>query len=174
MKKIVLSLLLAGFAMSAMAEHESVSDSLKNNAYVGAKIGVTHLNTDGLNDRNDATAGVVIGSKFNHNFGIEAGYNYLNNPSNEGAIHGLELLGTASYPVTDKVSVVGKAGAAALMFNGRHGNDNDWGTSFVFGGGAVYSYADDIDLVAEVKRYNHVVNSSDDITTATIGVNYKF
>lgn len=174
MKKIALSIALSVFAMSAMAEHQSVSESVKSNTYVGAKLGVTHLNTDGLNDRNDATAGIVIGTKFNHNFGVEAGYNYLNNPSNAGAIHGLELLGTASYPVTDKVSLVGKAGAATLLFNGRHGNDKDWGTSFVFGGGASYAYSSDIDVVAEVKRYNDVVRSNDDITTATVGVNYKF
>lgn len=168
-------LALLGVSFSAMADHSvvhSIAETAKQNTYVGASLGVSHL-SEGT-DRNDVAVMVNAGTKLHKNFGVEASYAYLNDVHGDVNFNALDLSAKAYYDLTDSVEVSAKAGAALTLMDGRHRANDNWGTSWVVGAGAAYKYSNDVALTADVVHYTNLGDQSVDATVATAGVRYTF
>lgn len=138
--------------------------------YGGLGIGQSKYNDVDQTSANTRTEGwkVYAGYQFNKYLGVEGGYVNLNDMTGtKGTVRtnidtdAWALSAVLSYPVTDKISVMGKAGMAYMLAdiktkNGaavsvRTGDDSYEPT---YGVGVKYAVFDNLDLRAEWDRYD--------------------
>lgn len=155
--------------------------------YGGLGIGQSNYSDTDQDSANTRTEGwkVYAGYQFNKYLGIEGGYANLNDlTGTTGAVvtnldtEAWALSAVLSYPVTDKVSVMGKLGMAYMLAdvstkNGpavavRTENDEVEPT---YGVGVSYKLFDNMDLRAEWDRYDR---SDMDIDLVSAGFAVKF
>ncbi|HYC45017.1 MAG TPA: outer membrane beta-barrel protein [Burkholderiales bacterium] len=133
---------------------------------------------------------VFAGWRFHPNFALETGFFHLGEASASGfgitadaKVRGWELVGVASIPVWQQLSLFAKAGyarsrvsvngfGAGLAVSARE-NSND----FTYGVGAEYAVARNLGARLEWQRYDGVGGSTtgkDDIDLLSLGVLYRF
>lgn len=138
--------------------------------YAGLGIGQSSYNDVDEDSANTRTEGwkVYAGYQFNKYLGVEGGYVNLNDMTGtKGTVRtnidtdAWALSAVLSYPVTDKISVMGKAGVAYMLADVSTKNGSaltvttgDDGYEPTYGLGVKYAVFDNLDLRAEWDRYD--------------------
>lgn len=156
--------------------------------YAGLGIGQSnYTDVKGINSANRRAEAwkVYAGYQFNKYLGVEGGYVNLNdlsgregNVSTEIQTDAWALSAVLSYPVTEKIKVMGKVGTAFLQGT----RDTKTGTALtvrteedgydpVYGVGVSYALFDNMDLRAEWDRYDRS-NMNIDLVTAGFAVKF--
>lgn len=155
--------------------------------YGGFGFGQSRYRDVGLASANTRTEGwkVYGGYQFNKYLGVEGGYANLNDMSGAtGAVRyemdtdAWTLGAVLSYPVTEKVSVMGKVGAAYMLTDmwAKNGaavsvTTGDDGFEPNYGVGVSYAVFDNLNVRAEWERFDR---NDYDIDLITAGVALKF
>ncbi len=155
--------------------------------YGGLGIGQSHYNDVDQTSANTRTEGwkVYAGYQFNKYLGVEGGYVNLNDMTGtKGTVRtnidtdAWALSAVLSYPVTDKFSIMGKAGMAYMLadVNTKTGSavsvtKGDDGYEPTYGVGVKYAVFDNLDLRAEWDRYDR---SDMNIDLISAGMAVKF
>lgn len=138
--------------------------------YAGLGVGQSKYNDIDQTSANTRTEGwkVYAGYQFNKYLGVEGGYVNLNDMTGtKGAVRtnidtdAWALSAVLSYPVTDKISVMGKAGVAYMLADVHTKNGaavtvttGDDSYEPTYGVGVKYAVFDNLDLRAEWDRYD--------------------
>lgn len=213
MKLTKLSGMLGLVALAAVASPYAMADGL--GWYGGASVGQSKANIDEKRIINGLTAGglatttfkdddrdlgfkVFGGYQFNKNLALEGGYFDLGNFSYKAntlptgtldgniKVKGLNLDVVGALPITDKFSVIGRAGMAyaeakdsfrgtgAVMVSNPNPSKRD--TNYKLGVGVQYAFTDALVMRAEVERYriNDAVGNKGDIDLVSVGLIYRF
>ena len=174
-------LILAAFLLPSLA-------SADTGLFVGASVGSSHLEDDFSNVSidTDATAYRFVGGfQFTDYFGIEAGYHNFGDFSEtidlgqvlsrtEINLDGWTLGGTLGLPLSDQVSLYGRAGVffwdADVEVNG-FSIDVPQDENSYYGGGAKIDVTQNLSLLGDWTRYELDTIDSDVIS---IGFQYRF
>ncbi len=155
--------------------------------YAGVGIGQSNYNDVDETSANTRTEGwkVYGGYQFNKYLGVEGGYTNLNDMTGtKGTVRtevdtdAWSLSAVLSYPVTDKLSVMGKAGVAYMLADVQTKNGSaltvtkgDDGYEPTYGVGVKYAVFDNLDLRAEWDRYDRS-NMNIDLISAGMAVKF--
>mgnify|MGYP000147276251 CR=1 FL=1 len=158
-----------------------------DNWYAGFGFGQSRYRDIGVSTANTRTEGwkVYSGYQFNKYLGAEAGYANLNDLTARSGTTRIDtesnawtLSAVGSYPLTDKFSVMAKAGAAYVQANTstkvggavarRSGEDS---YEPYYGLGVTYALLDNIDLRAEWERFD-LDKSNIDLMTAGFAMKF--
>lgn len=155
--------------------------------YGGLGIGQSHYRDVGADSANGRSEGwkVYAGYQFNRYLGIEGGYVNLNDmTATSGTVRtdidtdGWALAAVVSYPLTDKISVMGKLGAAYMLADVRTKEGaalsvitGDDGYEPNYGVGVSYALLDNLSLRAEWERFDR---KEYDIDLVSAGIAMKF
>jgi OOP family OmpA-OmpF porin len=164
-------------AGSAFAQQPSLSS-----AYIGGTLGQAEYK-DGCNgltdcDEKDAAWRILGGYRFNQYFAAELGYHNLGEASAQaGAVEGSawEVVGVASYPVIDKLSVYGKLGAYRGELEAPGAKETN--ADLTYGLGLQYDVLKNVGLRGEWQRYNKMGGGEvqeTDVDVLSVGVVYRF
>lgn len=151
--------------------------------YVGAGVGLSNVDEFGI-DEDDTGFKLFGGYHFNEFFGVEAAYvdlgeleeaSIAGGPLTELEVDGFSLAAVGRYPITNAVSIHGKAGvyfwdadivgSIAPQFNDDSDND------IFFGAGISYRFYERFTVIGEWERYDI---DDFDIDLLSIGVSYSF
>ena len=151
--------------------------------YVGAGVGLSNVDEFGI-DEDDTGFKLLSGYDFNEFFAVEAAYvdlgeleedSIAGGPLAELEVDGFSLAAVGTYPITDIVSIHGKAGVyfwdadilgvIAPQFNDDSDND------IFFGAGISYRFYQRFAVVGEWERYEI---DDFDVDLFSIGVSYSF
>jgi OOP family OmpA-OmpF porin len=183
MKKVILAVLVALSAASAMAQ----------NAYVGASVGRAEQKAEvgpyGFKDKSNAFK-VFGGYQFTQNIGLEAGYVKFNEAevSGNGASLSAEpktfyTAVTGTLPINEQLSAFAKVGAANTRttvtgtINGVSYSDKTTETSAMFGLGLSYAFTPTVSVIAQYENFGKVIKDDSGSLKAdllSIGVSVKF
>jgi OOP family OmpA-OmpF porin len=139
--------------------------------YVGGEVG-----SFDIDDESDTAFKILGGYQINRNFAVEAAYGFLFDKEVQGAnfeVTAFEVVGVASFPIADKLSVYGKLGFAmweveASAF-GLSASDD--GTDLTFGLGLQYDLTPKLALRGQWQRYDV---SDEDADLFSVGLIYRF
>jgi OOP family OmpA-OmpF porin len=170
----VAALTVAG---SALAQQPKLSS-----AYIGGTLGQSEYK-DGCNglsdcDKKDTAWRILGGYKFNQYFAAELGYHDLGEASAQaGAVEGnaWEVVGLASYPVIDKLSVYGKLGLYRGELEAPSAKETN--SDITYGLGLQYDVLKNVGVRGEWQRYNKMGGGEvveTDVDVLSIGVVYRF
>jgi OmpA-OmpF porin, OOP family len=213
MKLTRTSRMLGLVALATIASPFAVADDA--GWYAGANIGQSRAKIDdarissGLlgsgfattsitNDERDTGYKIFGGYQFNRNFALEGGYfdlgqfGFTANTVPPGTLNGnirlrgLNLDAVGILPLTDKFSVLGRAGLnyaqARDSFHGTGSvtvldpNPSKRDTNYKLGLGLQYAFTDALAMRAEAERYriNDAVGNRGDINLVSLGLIYRF
>jgi OOP family OmpA-OmpF porin len=183
MKKVILAVLLASSAASAMAQ----------NAYVGASVGRGEQKADigPLSFKDKGTAFKVFGGyQFTQHVGFEAGYVKFGEAevSGNGASLSAEpksfyTAGTLTLPINEQLSAFAKVGAASTRttvtasIKGQSESVKNTETTAMFGVGVGYAFTPAVSVIAEYENFGKIAKDDGGTLKAdllTIGVRVKF
>lgn len=185
-KKIVA---LLGFLAAAAAGPAAAQDK---GVYVGAAAGVVQYQTycdnrAGVCDDKDGGARVFLGYQFNKYVALEGAYAYMGSVNvagpgvdTETKTEGFDLLGVFTIPLTDRFSLLGKAGAYRMRattedpLNGI--NTGETSAGFAYGVGVGYDLGK-LGIRGEFLRYDNVGGArvgEDSLFFLNVGVLFRF
>jgi OmpA-OmpF porin, OOP family len=190
-KKIValIGLLAAAAAGPAAAQDRGV--------YVGAQAGVAQYQEScqaqpGVCDDKDGGARVFLGYQFNKYFALEGAYADAgsvklsgNDPvfgpiDSEAQTYGFDLLGVFTIPLTERLSLLGKAGAfrfrATVDDRVTGASRGETSAGFAYGAGVGYDIGK-LGIRAEFLRYDNVGGAragEDNVMLYTLGLLFRF
>lgn len=186
-KKIVA---LLGFLAAAAAAGPVAAQH--SGLYVGAQAGVVQWQTAcdnraGVCDDKDGGGRVFLGYQFNRYVALEGAYANLGNVKltgpgvdTETKAEGFDLLGVFTVPLTDRFSLLGKAGAYRLRaatedpVNGI--NTGETSSGFAYGLGVGYDMGK-LGIRGEFLRYDNVGGArvgEDSLFLLSLGVLFRF
>ncbi len=180
------TLLLAGAAAFLFAAN---ANAMETKPYVGldynySSFDIAH-NAQRIED-DYHNASIVAGSKFGHNFGVEAFYQRsLNDTRNLAGqkytsriqAYGADLLGYLPLGCEQKVELIAGVGLGEYEMKVRevgYGSDKEEGLGYRFNVGAQYNITNDVAVRA---MYRHVVlehSDLDRLNEYSLGVRYAF
>lgn len=182
MKKNIALTLIAGMASSGLFAQNVFADNL----YMGARAGQSFSNDACSTNHNcnddDPAAGLFLGYDVNQYMGVELGadwlgkydLNYMDNGTLSRSEHNLSAITLApkfSYPMSEKVDVYAKVGAAYMQY----GDDSDYVPTGTVG--AEYHISKKWDARLAYQRYegmsDHVMHDMD-TDLVTVGLSYNF
>jgi hypothetical protein len=131
--------------------------------YVGAEVGKFDIE-----DEDDTTIKLTGGYQINQTFAAELSYGMFFDKDN-AEVTGFELVGVASFPIANKLSLFGKLGF--LMWEAEFPGGSRDGTDLTFGFGVQYDLTNKLGLRAAWQRYD--VDDSD-ADLFSIGAIYRF
>jgi len=190
-KKIVA---LLGFLAAAAAGPAAAQDK---GLYVGAQAGVVQYQQTCDNlvvvcDDKDGGARVFLGYQFNKYWALEGAYADLGSAKLAGTgnagqpvqgelrVEGFDLLAVGAYPLTDRLSLLGKVGAYRMRANFEEANSgtNSGQTSagFAYGLGLGYDIGK-LGIRGEFLRYENVGGASvgeDSLFLMSLGLLFRF
>lgn len=190
MKKVVVGLVSAAAlatitaGMAAGTNSTVASQDFFNNSaagiYVGGGLGFSHTNAGTLlsNDKNNFAFGFDAGYQVNQYLAAEFGYINVDRKSHESA-YILDLVAKGILPVTDQISLFGKAGLARVAVSETQSGTTLTGSRYtgILGAGVSYNINNSLSVDAQVL---HAFKTSSDglnwpgITTTLVGLSYKF
>ncbi len=167
MKKLIIASLMSIASVSAFA----------GDFAVGASVGQTKINGVENTDIDDtATAFNLTGSyKVMDNVAVQVGYHDLGKFDYVGGsakAKGYSVSGVVSYPVYDKVSVLGSVGAIRTEL--KDGDEKFTKTSAVLGAGVAYQATKEVAVTGGVTHIVKLAGTEDDATQFNVGVQYSF
>lgn len=199
---LITSLLTLATAFAGAAQAQSggwMGGRMDTNIYVGGHIGQSAYRKSCDNipvDCDDKDTGwkLLAGYQFHKNIAVEAGYFDLGKASASGLVGGLpvsadarvrgfELVGVGILPITNVLSVYGKAGLArsrstsSAFAAGVAASAKETTTDFTFGVGGQYLITPHLAARLEWQRYDGVggdVTGKDDIDLFSAGLLYRF
>lgn len=166
--------------------------------YVGGHVGQAEgrdacndFNVPGVScDDKDSAWRVLGGYQLNRNFAIEGAYTDLGELTASGPggsvsaeANALELSGLGMFPLTNTLSLYGKAGVYRGEVEGRldssliSGTSKDDNTDLTFGAGVKFDMTRNVALRAEWQRYNDMGGedtTETDVDVLSVGVQYRF
>lgn len=185
MKKIAFALFATAAAIGA-AQAQTIAADTAPHAYVG--IGAS--TSDNITKDEYRVGGKIYGGyQFDRNWGVEAGYTYLDsqdfsrsigaNRNLSGSVKGSNsyIAGKYTIPINERFSAYGKLGLAYTERKysdnaGLRYNDNDTG---VYGGvGVQYKLNQNVSLVGEYERYGKDKKIGAKADAYTVGLQYDF
>lgn len=178
--KPALTLTLA-IALVAVAGSVVSSPASAGELYAGGSIGASHFDNkiDGVPGGNNGGAiGTIYGGyQFNKYFAVEAGLADLGHTESNQPLRATAHAGYADavgfLPLTDKISLLGRAGVDRTKFH----TDNGYGAGngVKIGAGAEYALTESITLRSEVDRYEaHVFGDDVQVNQYLIGARVTF
>jgi OmpA-OmpF porin, OOP family len=132
--------------------------------YVGGDFGKFDIE-----DEDDTAWRIVGGYQINRTFAAELGYSTLFDKSGV-EVTAWELVGIASFPVANKLSIFGKLGFAMWEADAGSFGSTD-GTDLTFGAGVQYDITPKLGIRGQWQRYD-IDDSDGDLFT--VGLIYKF
>jgi len=178
---MIMRLAIAAFVLCASLA-TGMARAQEAGFYFGAGIGqAEHENAcEGANiscDEKDSAWKIFVGYQFNRHIAAEVGYSNLGESQASGVVGSItvdarfqvtawEALAVGSFPVMNRLSVIGKAGLyladVELGGSGTVGattvpvSEEDSNTGFTFGFGVRYDFTRNLGLRAEWQHYNEV------------------
>ena len=181
MKSIKAVLAIAGFS-AALAFAGTAAAQSESSFYIGGTVGQSDLKNgcsgvDGC-DKTDMAWRILGGYQFNRFFAAEIGYSDFGRTTTsvgDTKAKAWEVVGLASYPLTNEFSIYGKLGG----YNGKLEGPTGDGTSnqFTYGAGARYDFTKHLGVRGEWQRYNNMGGDSvakTDVDVLSVGIIYRF
>ena len=181
MKSVKAVLAIAGFS-AALAFAGTAAAQSESSFYIGGTVGQSTLKgsclgVDGC-DNTDTAWRILGGYQFNRYFAVELGYHDFGKASGslgDTKAKAWEVVGLASYPLTNEFSIYGKLGG----YNGKleAPNGDETTNQVTYGAGARYDFTKNVGVRGEWQRYhdmggNNVVKT--DVDVVSVGVLYRF
>lgn len=182
-----LTVCLTVASMSAVFAEDS-----KN--YVGASVGQSSFNNSNLayinpTNKNDKGLGfkMYIGFPLTESLSLEVGYMDLGHQSASSATTSAEanvnvfnMVGVASFPITERIALFGKLGGYRWDVDSRIGSENggDIGFNVTYGLGVKYSVNKDVDVRVEWEQFRKLgydlTTGQSNVNLLSIGAVYNF
>jgi len=169
-KAIVFTALLAGALGAAQAE----------GLYVGGSVGVPdyHSNVNGVVGGGSGVGVKLYGGyRLHPNFAVEAGafeLGHIDNSTGRANARGGFIDAVGFYPMTEKLSLLGSAGAAYGRWDTTNGDDSS--PALKVGAGVQYDLGNSLALRAQYERYQFTdaFDAKPGVGQTTVGLNYQF
>lgn len=180
MKKTLLALGIA----SSLAVAGVANAATPNSFYMGGHVGYAHMDTDHLDgvtfDNDGLGGGLLAGYSFNQYFSLEGAYNYFGGfkASNDVDslsynIHGPQIAGLLSYPLTDNGTDLFLRGGVMYAFGSHDSRE----VSPSIGAGANINFTDSVGMRVGYERYFNAYKADDikgDLDYAYVAFKYVF
>jgi len=181
MKSIKAVLAIAGFS-AGLAFAGTAAAQSESSFYIGATVGQSNLKNscsgvDGC-DNTDTAWRVLGGYQFNRFFAAELGYHDFGKataPAGDTKARAWEVVGLASYPLTNEFSVYGKLGGYNGKLEGPTGDETN--NQVTYGAGVRYDFTKQLGARAEWQRYNNMGGNNvvtTDVDVLSAGLIYRF
>ena len=181
MKSTKAVLAIAGFS-AALAFAGTAAAQSESSFYIGGTVGQSTLKgscsgVDGC-DNTDTAWRILGGYQFNRYFAVELGYHDFGKASGslgDTKAKAWEVVGLASYPLTNEFSIYGKLGG----YNGKleAPNGDETTNQVTYGAGARYDFTKQLGVRGEWQRYHAMGGDTvakTDVDVLSVGVVYRF